>query len=607
MRKTATKINSFWRFLDAKKQFFYATILFCFLFEIQANPFIQMLNRDYADYYQEWLYEFHKFETITDMTEALKIIKQIEEVAEKTGCNEWLLRVELFKLELFLITGWKLASEKDPEFSKKYTEKAQSLLKSVTNANLPQLELLIKYRMIEIYSYFFNDFQSTSELMFQINRLLQTVSFNDVPEKSRYHVHFGNSLLRFKDYETAYVYFNKALENDNCEPIYKRHALNGLAVYYRDAYKDYDRADEYLQAILQVNYTGVNKEQNDGIWRGIVYGNLGGNMFLRGEYDKAIELYKQSLDESIKYGEYGYATHIVVFLADIYTRKNNLTQAKHYIDLAWEIAIKHESSPRWGWHYYEVMSMYYAASGNFQKSRIYMDSTLQTQRERNERYNASMLLRLEQNEQALQFERLTKEEERRVYFQRLLLIISIAFILISILLIFLFIVYRRRNATYRALVHKSQQWAQIQSETDNNEEKLPEEQLLNEAEVLQSETEAQKPPDQTDLFIMKEIERMMTDEKLYKEVSLTVDLLAQKLGMKPYNVSIAINKCTQKNFNTYINEFRIKEAIILLSQKKLTVDRIAFECGLNDRKNFYRVFKKMTGLSPTEFRNNLST
>jgi len=173
-----------------------------------------------------------------------------------------------------------------------------------------------------------------------------------------------------------------------------------------------------------------------------------------------------------------------------------------------------------------------------------------------------------------------------------------AFIIASVLSIALFITYRRRNAAYRILVKKSLQWAEM----DNSTDELPEEQLPGEVE---EQLQVRKLPDQTDLFIMKEIERLMTDEKLYKEPSLTVDMLAQKLGIKRYNVSIAINSCTQKNFSALINEYRIKEAILILSSNKLTIDRIAFDCGFSDRKSFYRVFKKVTGLSPTEFRNNV--
>ena len=577
---------------------------------VQANPFKQMLNRDYADYYNEWHHEFQKFQDLTDMTEALEIIKQIEEVAEITGCREWLLRAEFFKLEYFFITGWLLASENDPEFSKKYTEKAQILLKNVTKAELPRLELLIKSRMAVIYRISLNEFQSAAELLFQIAQQLQTVSIKDVPEKCRYYLQIGNTNLGFRDYKTAITYFNKALESENCEPHFKRHALNGLAVSYRDGYNDYDRSDEYLRAILQINYTGADRERIDGVWEGIIYGNLGRNMFFREEYDNAIEFLKRSVEASIIHNEDGMVTSSAIVLANIYTRTNDLNQAKLYIDLAREFAYKNDPSPRWTWQYYEMMSMYYGALGNFHISRNYMDSSLQTRQRLNERYDALMLLRLEQNEQTLQRERLSKEEERRAHFQRLLLILSVAFVLICGLLIFLFILYRKRNAAYRTLVHKSLQWAQGLSENENNVvayrlrpiNNHAEEQLLSETEELLSNAEV---PNKTDLLIMKEIDRLMHEEKIFKDNSLSLDTLAQKLGQKRYIVSIAINKCTKNSFNTIINEHRVKHAIMLLSNKNLSIEWIASDSGFSDRSYFFRVFKKLTGLSPTEFRKNM--
>ncbi|MDL2305945.1 helix-turn-helix domain-containing protein, partial [Bacteroides sp. OttesenSCG-928-D19] len=70
----------------------------------------------------------------------------------------------------------------------------------------------------------------------------------------------------------------------------------------------------------------------------------------------------------------------------------------------------------------------------------------------------------------------------------------------------------------------------------------------------------------------------------------------------------ALNRCTGKNINTYINEYRIKEAIRIMSDpgyRTLTLDAIADEAGFNDRQNFHRVFKKKTGLSPGVFRKNM--
>ena len=170
----------------------------------------------------------------------------------------------------------------------------------------------------------------------------------------------------------------------------------------------------------------------------------------------------------------------------------------------------------------------------------------------------------------------------------------LAFPVIFLLAILLFIFYFRKRTAYRKLVHQSQQWTHIQSKNENDTD--------------ESKAQNTLPPDETDFFIMKEIERWMTEEKIYKDSSLSVGLLAQIIGMKRHNVSIAINKCAKKSFNTFINEYRIKEAIQLLSKpnaKYFTVDSIAYDCGFTDRKNFYRVFKKITGLSPTEFKNNI--
>jgi len=51
-----------------------------------------------------------------------------------------------------------------------------------------------------------------------------------------------------------------------------------------------------------------------------------------------------------------------------------------------------------------------------------------------------------------------------------------------------------------------------------------------------------------------------------------------------------------------------KEAILLLSNFKyhhFSINGIAIDAGFSDRRNFYRVFKKATGLSPSEFVNHL--
>jgi AraC-like DNA-binding protein len=66
--------------------------------------------------------------------------------------------------------------------------------------------------------------------------------------------------------------------------------------------------------------------------------------------------------------------------------------------------------------------------------------------------------------------------------------------------------------------------------------------------------------------------------------------------------------CAGGNFNTFINEYRIKEAVRLMSDcisKNMSLEDVASAAGYNDRTTFYRSFKKNTGLSPSQFKNKL--
>ena len=55
------------------------------------------------------------------------------------------------------------------------------------------------------------------------------------------------------------------------------------------------------------------------------------------------------------------------------------------------------------------------------------------------------------------------------------------------------------------------------------------------------------------------------------------------------------------NFTDYLADIRIKHAIQLLEQNKLSVSELAEKCGYSDPLYFSRVFKKITGVSPSKY------
>lgn len=84
---------------------------------------------------------------------------------------------------------------------------------------------------------------------------------------------------------------------------------------------------------------------------------------------------------------------------------------------------------------------------------------------------------------------------------------------------------------------------------------------------------------------------------------LDVETAAQKINYGKSSFCFHFKKVTGQTFHTYLNNFRIKKAIHLLSETSSSIESIACAVGFNDPKTFSRVFKTVIGISPREYRN----
>lgn len=108
-----------------------------------------------------------------------------------------------------------------------------------------------------------------------------------------------------------------------------------------------------------------------------------------------------------------------------------------------------------------------------------------------------------------------------------------------------------------------------------------------------------------DLSSWKEkIEVLMSEQKPYLEPQLSLKSLAHLLKTNPSILSAAINQNFQKNFNDFINEYRVNEFLSLSKSpdfEHYTLLALALECGFNSKSTFNRAFKKITGQTPKEY------
>ncbi len=108
---------------------------------------------------------------------------------------------------------------------------------------------------------------------------------------------------------------------------------------------------------------------------------------------------------------------------------------------------------------------------------------------------------------------------------------------------------------------------------------------------------------------LEALKRLMETRKPYLDPELNLEDLAKISNMNRAQLSETINSGFGKNFNDFINQYRVNAFKTMLKankQDKLSLLGIAFECGFNSKATFNRVFRKLTDQSPTEYLKVLS-
>lgn len=139
------------------------------------------------------------------------------------------------------------------------------------------------------------------------------------------------------------------------------------------------------------------------------------------------------------------------------------------------------------------------------------------------------------------------------------------------------------------------------------------------AVLFQEETKEPKTepePEKTDKSVtsvnqssIDHLQDYMQHEKPYLKPELTLVELAEQVNMSRNELSALINNDINSNFYLYVNKFRVEHVKLQMkedAQKQFTILALAYESGFNSKSTFNTVFKKVTGLTPSEYRKTLS-
>lgn len=98
------------------------------------------------------------------------------------------------------------------------------------------------------------------------------------------------------------------------------------------------------------------------------------------------------------------------------------------------------------------------------------------------------------------------------------------------------------------------------------------------------------------------------EKQLYTDVEFSLALASQYFSIPSHHISFIINKYIKKSVPDIVCEMRIEHAIQLLKDnfnKKYTMEMLGNLSGFKSRSTFYSSFKKITGITPNEYLQNL--
>lgn len=157
--------------------------------------------------------------------------------------------------------------------------------------------------------------------------------------------------------------------------------------------------------------------------------------------------------------------------------------------------------------------------------------------------------------------------------------------------------YRKKDRLYRAIVSQ-------------NREYMSREQLLLEriekADKTKSPGSSGLSGDKAD-DLMSRFTVLMSEHKLFTDPSITVGAVAEKLSTNRTYLSRAINDSMGKTFTQVINDYRIREAISLISDldANMPLKQVCAEVGFSSLSTFYTTFQATTGMTPARYRAQL--
>jgi len=454
----------------------------------------------------------------------------------------------------------------------------------VKDSEIEQLKMKVDVfnRMAFIYNNLC-DFSTAYGLL--IKGLLICEKINYTIFQSKIYNNIGNIYERFKKYDLAKYYYVMALQL--CpDSVVIVSILNNLGVAER-LLGNRDSAFYFFDKALPLSKKNNERALNS------IYHNIALNYLDNKQYDSARYYYRMSYEDARKKNILEKEALALSNLSSLFLAINKIDSALYYIDLSNTIAKDNRFLNILTDNYLNLSKIeelhgrntkalaYYKIYANLKDSVYSIDKF----GEINQLQRLYEISKTNQQIEQLYIEQQIKEKTNH-YLKTIQIITSGILLIVSGALVVFFFQKRSLNFANKTLVDKNLEIMDLLKKfSEPKEEKDKKSSLTDNA--------------QNDL--LNKISTVMENMEIICDSEFSIIKLAEIVDYNHRYVSEVINKSFNKNFRSYLNSKRIREAQRLFSEidfQKFTIEFVAQQVGFKSLNAFYEAFKDVTGVNP---------
>lgn len=431
---------------------------------------------------------------------------------------------------------------------------------------------------------------NSSSLNYQFKSLNIANKLKDIDFEADIYNNIGMAYCNAKKYDESIKFYNKSLSifKNNKDTLSIIHLENNIAIIYNYK-KEYTKSLEYYERIVS-NYKKFEHFDEYSI---PINNNMGLVNYNLNNFKKSEEYYRIAIASSVneKYA----LTKIYSNMGKLFLKQEKYKESYNYyiISIGYGKEINNN----------KVLVDNYDGLTKVFINTLQLDSALKYYNLHNsirdtifDKDYYDKIAELETNynfklkEQEIKKLKVDKELSQERY-TRYILILLLVIILFVIFTLYMYL-RTKKITTDKFIVKQHLKLVKYEDQLDESEQNNKD----------KYKTSALTEDTKTKFEIA--ISSVFRKEKLYLKNDLTVTDLAEILDTNRNNISQVINERFDKNFNNLINEYRINEAMRLLSEpenNKFTIETISKKVGFNSISVFNTAFKKVVGVTPSVF------